>query len=422
MSDPAAFALLSTATRRPSAVLLTDARVVDVVAGVSSAGAVLVRDGVIAAVGDPVELRADTDEDTVEVSLDGGYLMPGLMNMHNHFSLALPGERGARTRAMSDAALALSMADGARRALLAGITTVRCVAERGHAEFDLRRAVQRGEVLGPDIYSAGQGLVCTGGHGHENDDTLECDGADGFRRGVRTQLRAGADLIKVMISGGLAGQHEHIDTPQLAADEMAAVIETAHAWGRRVTAHAGPAEIIATAVRLGIDCVEHGYQLTPEVAAAMAAAGTALVPTLVVTRCGAFFDELGVPEWMQTRSLAAGPQHIASYRMALEAGVEVMVGSDMPPFWFFEGTTAIVREMEHMSAFGLGPAGTLRAATITPARWLGIDDRVGTVAPGKRADLIAMPGDPLERTEHLRGISWVMQAGRVVRDDRLTAA
>ncbi|KQQ06383.1 amidohydrolase [Rathayibacter sp. Leaf185] len=396
--------------------MLTEARVVDVVAGVSVPGAVWVRDGVIAAVGPLDEVRAAAGGAT-ERSLGGASLLPGLINMHTHFSLALPGERGAAIASLDAAGTALYMADGARRALLAGITTVRCVAERGHADFALRRAIERGEAQGPRILTAGQALVCTGGHGHENDDTLECDGADGFARGVRSQIKAGADLIKVMISGGIAGEHESIDTPQLSDAEMAAVIGTAHAWGRKVTAHAGPAAVIARAVELGLDCVEHGYELTPEVAAAMAEAGTHLVPTLVVTRCQEFFDELGVPAWMQARSLAAGPRHLESFRMAIEAGVPIMVGSDMPPFWYFEGTTAIVREMEHLSEQGLGPAATLRAGTITPASWLGIDAEAGSITVGKRADLVAVAGDPLADISALRGIHWVMQGGRIVRDD-----
>ena len=420
MSDPALLSIVASAASRPAAVLLTDVNVVDVVAGTSAPGAVLVRGDRIAAVGSREELAASAP-DAAERSLGGGYLMPGLMNMHTHFSLALPGELGRYVAGLDEAGMALYMADGARRALLAGVTTVRCVAERGHADFALRRAIQRGEVMGPDIHTAGQALVCTGGHGHENDDTLECDGPVGFARGVRTQIKAGADLIKVMISGGIAGQHEGMATPQLTDDEMAAVISTAHAWGRKVTAHAGPAPIIGRAVELGLDCVEHGYELTPEVAAAMAAAGTALVPTLVVTRCGEFFDQLGVPAWMQERSLAAGPRHLESFAMAVEAGVQILAGSDMPPFWFFEGTTAIVRELEHMSENGLGPAAALRAATAAPAEWLGIADTVGTVSAGKLADLVLADDDPLASTSNLRGIRWVMKSGRVVRDDRSAA-
>jgi len=398
--------------------LLVDLSVVDVVNGdIRPDAAVAIVDGLIAAVGARTSVEAEWSDLPV-VSLDGAYLSPGLVNMHTHFSLSLPGPGGDEVSAMTAHELALYMADGARRTLLEGVTTVRCVAEKDHADFALRDAIVAGRTIGPRIFTAGQALVCTGGHGSEGTDTLECDGPVGFRRGVREQVKVGADLIKVMISGGIAGEHEAIATPQLAADELEAVLETAHAWGKKVTAHAGPAPIILQAVELGLDCVEHGYQLTPEVANAMAAQGTALVPTLVVTRASAFFDQLGVPAWMQERSLNAGPRHVESYRMALDAGVTILMGSDMPPFWRFEGTSATVREIEHLSDFGLGPAGALTAATIAPAAWLGADAEVGSIEVGKRADLIAMDGNPLADSAALRGIRWVMIDGDLVRDDR----
>ncbi len=208
-----------------------------------------------------------------------------------------------------------------------------------------------------------------------------------------------------------------MDTPQLQPDELEAVITTAHDWGRKVTAHAGPAGIIDKAVRLGLDCVEHGYHLTGDVARLMAERGVTLVPTLVVTRCGEFFDQLDVPCWMQQRSLAAGSRHLESYQMALEAGVEVMLGSDMPPFWEFEGTTATVRELEWMIEGGLAPAAALQAATIVPARWLGADADLGTLEVGKRADLVALAADPLADPTAWRTIGLVMKAGEVVRND-----
>ncbi len=405
----------------PPNVVLHNLMIVDAVGLTAKPGAVWVREGIIRAAGEHADVRSAAGESAgiVAIDLGGAYLAPGLINMHTHFSLALPGERGDYVSSLDAHGIALYMADGARRSLHSGITTVSCVAERDHADFALREAVERGLVPGPDIYTAGQALVCTGGHGHETSDTVECDGADDFARAVRTQIKAGANLIKVMISGGIAGEHENIDTPQLTQAEMESVITTAHAWGRKVTAHAGPASVIAEAVELGLDCVEHGYQLTPEVARAMAAAGTALVPTLIVTRCGSFFDEVGVPAWMQQRSLGAGPRHIESFQLALEAGVQILVGSDMPPFWPFEGTTAVVREMEHLSTFGLGPAATLRAGTIDSARWLGIDDEVGTIEVGKKANLIALDQNPLDDISALRSIRWVMKSGDIVRDDRL---
>ncbi|SFS15485.1 Imidazolonepropionase [Microbacterium sp. cf046] len=396
--------------------VLTNLRLVDGVDPTPQDGlAVVVRDGVIA---DIVAAHdAPTDGVGGVIDLGGAHVMPGLINMHTHFSLSLPGAGGDAVSALDPHELALYMADGARRTLLSGATTVRCVAEKGGADFALRRAIEAGRVPGPRIFTAGRGLCCTGGHGHDTDDTLECDGADAFARGVRSQIRAGADLIKIMISGGIAGEHEQITTPQLTRDEMAAAISTAHSWGRKVTAHAGPAAIIAEAVELGLDCVEHGYELTPDVARSMAERGVSLVPTLVVTRAGAFFDDLGVPAWMQERSLGAGPRHMESYRYALEAGVDVLLGSDMPPFWDFEGTSAVVRELEHMQAGGLAAPDVVRAATAAPARWLDADDRVGTVQTGRFADLIAMPGDPTAGVDALRGIDFVMKGGVVVRDD-----
>ncbi|GAA2043037.1 amidohydrolase family protein [Polymorphospora rubra] len=398
---------------------VVDGRIVDGVGPLPDA-AVWVRGDRIAAVGPRDEVLAQAGEQGgfTRVDLDGAYVTPGLTNMHTHLSLSLPGSGGDGVKGMNPHELALYMADGARRTLLCGVTTVRCVAEKDHADFALRRAIAAGRVVGPRIFTAGRALVCTGGHGHESGDTMECDGADGFRRGVRSQVKAGADLIKVMISGGIAGEHESIHTRQLFTDELRAVIDTAHAWGRRVTAHAGPAPVIAEAVELGLDCVEHGYQLTPEVVARMAERGTALVPTLLVTRCKEFFDELGVPEWMQCRSLGAGPRHLESFAMALDAGVEVLLGSDMPPFWHFEGTNASVRELEYMSEGGIGPARALYAGTLGPIRWLGAEADLGTVETGKYADLVAMDADPTAETSAFRGIRWVMKGGRVVRDDR----
>jgi imidazolonepropionase-like amidohydrolase len=374
-------------------------------------------EGAIVAVGPSDDVLDDArTADPLVVDMAGDCVMPGLVNMHVHLGLGLPGDLQAAVHGATAAELVLLMAGNARGALRAGVTTVRLVGESRYADFALRRAIEAGAVDGPRIFTAGHALCCSGGHGWDADG-LEADGADGFRRATREQLRAGADLIKVCISGGIAGEHESIDTPQLTDDEMAAVIETAHDWGRKVTAHAGPAPVIERALALGLDCVEHGYQLTEALTQDMAARGTWYVPTIVVSRCEEFFVANGVPTWMIDRALSAGPRHWESLQHALRSGVPIAMGSDMPPHAAFDGTTATVRELEFMVEAGMSSAAALLSATARPIEWLGASDRLGTVAVGKRADLVSVRGNPAADISALRSLHLVVKDGRVHRDD-----
>jgi imidazolonepropionase-like amidohydrolase len=374
-------------------------------------------DGSIVAVGSSDDVLDDArTADPLVVDMAGDCVLPGLVNMHVHLGLGLPGDLQAAVHGASAAELVLLMAGNARGALRAGVTTVRLVGESRYADFALRRAIDAGAVDGPRIFTAGHALCCSGGHGWDADG-LEADGADGFRRATREQLRAGADLIKVCISGGIAGEHESIDTPQLTDDEMAAVIETAHDWGRKVTAHAGPAPVIERALALGLDCVEHGYELTEALTQDMAARGTWYVPTIVVSRCEEFFVANGVPSWMIDRALSAGPRHWESLQHALRSAVPIAMGSDMPPHAAFDGTTATVRELEFMVEAGMSSAAALLSATVRPIEWLGASDRLGTIEVGKRADLVSVRGNPAADISELRNLHLVVKDGRVHRDD-----
>jgi len=379
--------------------------------------AVWVRDGLIAAVGPVDDVLAESGADRPEVvDLGGAHLTAGLANMHVHLGLKLPGGASARLATESEAALGLRMAANARAALLAGVTTLRLVAEKQHADFALRAAIERGEAIGPRIFTAGQAIACTGGHGRTSG-VVEIDGVAQARRAVRLQIAAGADLIKVMASGGISGEHEGASGAQLEWDELSTAVSVAHAWGRKVAAHVGPAVVIRAAVEAGVDCIEHGYFLDAAVAALMAERGAWLVPTLSVTRCADYFARIQAPPWMVERALSRREQHAESFRHAIAAGVTIAMGTDMLPAEPYDDTTATIREVEHMVEGGLSPREALIASTLRPARWLGVERFAGTVEPGKWADLIAMRGDPTRDITALRNLHFVMKGGVVYRND-----
>jgi imidazolonepropionase-like amidohydrolase len=359
-----------------------------------------------------VARAAEQDGGLEVIDLDGAFVMPGLMNMHVHFGLVRPGM--THLYAESDSARALRMAANAKAALDAGVTTVRLVGEAHGTDLALRASVARGETQGPRIFTAGAHVICTGGHGHEHSGAIEADGVDGFRRAVRSQLKAGVDLIKICISGGIAGQHEGFGG-QLTSDEMRAVADVAHAWGRKVTAHAGPADVMSQAIDCGIDGMEHAYFADDAVARKMAESGTWLVPTICVSRAEEFFLRIGAPDWMIARALAAGELHWAAFKRCIDAGVQIAMGTDMMPAEPFGGTTGTVREMELMVEAGMTPRQVIAAATSEAARMLGVADTLGTVEEGKLADLIAVSGNPVEDVSALRSIGFVMKDGVVAR-------
>ncbi|MHB1467550.1 MAG: amidohydrolase family protein [Solirubrobacteraceae bacterium] len=380
---------------------------------------ILIEDGRIAS----IETGGSTpsrDRDGAKVAIidaQNAYISPGLMNMHVHLGLSLPGDAELRLRGESLADLTLRMLANGIAALRVGVTTVRLVGEREFTDFALRSAIERGLVEGPRIFTAGHALACTGGHGHASRRAVEVDGPAGFAQAARSQIKAGADLIKVMLSGGIAGEHEGMDTPELTSDELAVTIEIAHAWGRPVTAHCGPSGAISQALELGLDGVEHGYELTPEVCSLMVDRGTWLVPTILVTRCGEFFERIGVPDWMAARSLQAGPTHWSSLSRAIEAGVRIALGTDMLPAEPIEGTVATIRELEYMVEAGMSTLTALQVATLRPAEMLGELDDLGSVTERKRADLVATITNPLEDISAFRDVSIVVKDGRVVKNE-----
>ncbi len=392
--------------------------VVDVESGRVIHNAVVVIDGDrFSAVG-PASTTPVPDGASV-IRADGMWLAPGLMNMHVHFGLVLPGQAGAELANETEAELALRMAAAARASLRAGVTTVRLTGERGHVDLALKRAIDRGEVQGPRIFSAGEAVQVTGGHGSSVGEIAN-DGPYEFRKAVRREIRAGASWIKIAISGGIATQGGDISAAYMTPDELLAVTETAHRLGVKVTAHSGSPAATRDAVAAGIDCIEHGYFLTAEVLRLMKEAGTWFVPTILVSQPATrpFFERIGSPPWYLARVEAVGKRHWDALRTAIDEGVRIALGTDQLPHEPNDGTIATVREAEYYVDAGMTPLQALQSATIAPATMLGVGEELGTIAPGKLADLVAVEADPTQDISALRTIRLVVKGGEVVRNDR----
>lgn len=353
-------------------------------------------------------------DDVRRIPMEGRWLIPGLMNMHVHFGLKLPGAAGAALENETDAEQALRMASNARLSLLSGVTTVRLTSELHGNDFALRRAIERGEAVGPRIESAGELIVPTGGHGF-----LEVDGPYAFARAAREQIKRGASWIKIAISGGISDTHGDIAAAPMTNDELSTLIEVAHRNGARVTAHNGSPEAALQALEYGIDGFEHGYHLTEPVLRRMASQKVWLVPTIVVSQPGAhdFYRRIGSPDWYLARVDSVGRDHWAVLQSAIRLGVPVALGTDQFPYEPNEGTTATVREAELYVDAGMTPLQALQAATIQPARMLRRDTEIGSLEVGKYADIVAVRGDPTQDISALRTIDFVMKGGDVVRND-----
>ncbi|GAA0420269.1 amidohydrolase [Acrocarpospora corrugata] len=359
------------------------------------------------------------------VELGGRYVLPGLISVHTHLSVLYP---FSDTDESEDSGLtALRALSRAQDALYAGVTTIRCVHEQNRADLLVRTAAEQGWVDAPRIVGAGRAISTTGGHGHGSACSY-ADGHDGFLRAARQELAAGADLIKVFITGGIAHQGESFTGAQMTLEEMRAVVRAAEEHGAYVTAHAGSGSAIREALHAGVRGFEHAYELDEDTAARMAERRVYLTPTLCVTRCPDWMAEHDFTPWQIERALEVGPGHLASIRRAIAAGVAdpadpqapgitMLAGTDYPPGEPIEDTVVAVREMEFLSEAGLDPAQTLRTGTLDAARLVGLAGQAGSVEEGYLADLIVTDRDPLGDISALRRIPFVMQAGRIIRDD-----
>jgi imidazolonepropionase-like amidohydrolase len=310
----------------------------------------------------------------------------------------------------------------ARRTLLAGFTTVRVLGAHGRTDLALRNAISAGFAEGPRLLVAGDGIGSRGGHAdnppappwHLAPRTVEngiCSGADQCRDAVRWQLKYGADVIKFMVSGGVLSLSDPVDVPQLTPEETWAIIDEAHAWHKKAAAHCHGDEAAKIAVAAGVDSIEHGSFLKPDTLAEMKRRGVVYVPTLMaVEEVERKAKENKFPPLIAQKALAAAASLYDTFRTAVKLGVTIGLGTDSGVSR--HGKNA--REIALMIRNGFSPAAALQAATIVDARLLGMEDRIGSLAPGKMADVIAVPGNVLQDPSAVERVSLVVKGGRIV--------
>ncbi len=341
------------------------------------------------------------------LDLEGGYVLPGLWDVHAHLGDLIPDPKYLlETESPID--YAIRAGRNAVDALRAGFTGIRIVGEDHYADLAWKRAFDAGVFVGPRLFVCGRAMCITGGHGHGTLGSVEVDGPYEMRKAVREQLKHGADQIKLMVTGGVMTAGEGMQESQFLLDEIQAATEVAHQKGKRVCVHAWGTAGIKTAIRGGVDTIEHGL-LDDEVVEMMVENGVFYVPTLNVTQDEEQILESGMPDFMVEKALGSAKAHLEGFQKALKAGVKIACGADSSPVADFT-----LSEIEHLTRAGMTEMDTLVAATRTSADLCGVMNRMGTVEVGKLADLIVLSADPLEDISNIRRLKLVLKGGKLV--------
>ena len=405
--------------------LIHAGRLIDVVSGtVKERLTVRVRGDRIAGVEEGFVAAQDGDR---VIDLGERTLMPGLIDAHVHLTTEVSPGLFTEKFLMESADYAYRAQRYAERTLLAGFTTVRDMGDQDrNLGASLRRAIERGYAHGPRILTAGKGLATTGGLADPTDGLRHefmgspgpvegvVDGPIEARKAVRQRYKDGADFIKINLTGGAITPGRTQLGPQWQQDELDAIVTTARDYGMAVAAHAYTPEGIRRAVHAGIDSIEHGDFLDEETAALMKKNGTALVPTMTAAKWSArkAREKTGTAEAVRGDFANMDAEIDRAVALAWKRGVRIVFGSDAGVFP--HGRNA--EEFALMAHAGMPPMATLRAATVEAAKLLRFEDQVGSVAPGKFADLVAVRGDPLVDLSLMESMDFVMKGGVVYRE------
>jgi imidazolonepropionase-like amidohydrolase len=360
------------------------------------------------------------------IDLKNRTVMPGLIDMHVHMETETNPNRYMETFTFNPADYAFQSVVFSERTLMIGFTTVRDLGGSG-VNISLRNAINRGQIKGPRIFTAGKSIATTGGHadptngyrrelmGDPTPAAGVANGPDECTKAVRQRYKEGSDLIKITASGGVLSVAKSGENPQFTEAEINAIVSTAKDYGFKVAAHCHGAEAMKRAVRAGVNSIEHGTYMDDEVIQLMKQYSTYYVPTITAGRAvGDSAKKPGYyPELVTPKALAIGPKIQGTFAKAYKAGVKIAFGTDAGVYAHGKNWLEFV----YMAEGGMPAIETIRAATVHAADLLGMTESLGSIEKGKWADIVAVDGDPVKDIQAMGRMKFVMKGGVVYKQE-----
>ena len=359
------------------------------------------------------------------IDLTGKFVTPGLCDCHMH--LASNGEGSSMGTAPYETlgTATLKAVNNVKADLMAGFTSVRSCGDQGFLDVAIRNAVDRGDIPGPRLMVCGSPISSTGGHADSHYNPYIHDGvvmsgyaADGpaeMMKGVRYNIKYGADYIKFMGTGGVMSLGTTVGAQQMSLEEMKAICDTAKMYGMTIATHAHGTSGIKDAIRAGVTSVEHGMMMDEEGIELMKEHGTTLVPTLIAAeRIIVKGKEIGTPDWAIAKANTVFQHATHGFKRCIEENIPIAFGTDSGTPYNFHGKQAY--EFELMCRYGMTPAQALTAATRTASELMRKQDSIGSIEPGKYADIVAFDGDPMADIKAMNCCCFVMKGGQVYKE------
>jgi len=371
-----------------------------------------VENRIIQEVGSHFEGQSSDEQEVID--LGGQFVMPGMIDCHTHITYPATANPAAMLMTSNNTDFVVMAMKNLEKFIENGVTYIRDVGDFNHISIDIREHLKNGAIKGPGVHSAGRIITMTGGHGHQVG--VEADGVDEIRKATRAEIKAGADLIKVVSTGGVMTPGVDVNAYQFNVDELKAAVEEAHKAGRKVCTHCHGTQGVKNSILAGIDSIEHATILDYEAVEMMVKAGTYIVPTLVapyfIVESG---EAAGIPKFAVDKAKEVSQTHMKSLMMAYEAGVKIAMGTDAGTPMNIHGTSSAI-ELQLMVEAGMAPMDVIVAATKTSAELIGIESQYGTLESGKFADFLVLEENPLENIKTVQNLVLVYQNGQLIKE------